>query len=498
MQPPRSLLRWRPPVDGGRPRRGPSRPGRRPASRVNAPGMSPAGVQADGGPALGLAPSLLVVTLVLGCFAQGGFRPAGAALVVGASVLVLAAVAWGRPPATASLWRTGLVASGLLAGSAVGSAVAAGVPAGAAPVLAVLVVAGAGLVGAGATPPRAAVLLVDGLLAGGAVVAATAWLGAAARIEPWGAVAEDLWRGSSTLTYANATAALLVVLLVLGTVRLALAELGSGLSPTTVQVLLVVVCAGGVATLSRAAALAGLAALTAAVALAGDRAAVVRTFLPLVPAVLLVGAGLLPGVLASGPARPAAAALGLVAALGAALAAWRVRGLRSVALLVVAGTVVGAMAVGAATTVGGGAADHLAATRLRLGSEDRADQHRAALEEWASAPVLGVGPSQLELRWDHPYGTARTRFVHDEYLELAATQGALGVAALVGAGAVVARGMRAVRVRAPWVAPGAGGALVAAGVHAALDFSWHLPVLVLVAAVAAGLLLADGAERRPG
>jgi hypothetical protein len=61
-------------------------------------------------------------------------------------------------------------------------------------------------------------VLLAGLVCIGLVVALTGWLGVAGRVGSWAFQAQNLWRASSTLTYPNATAAVLapISLLVLG------------------------------------------------------------------------------------------------------------------------------------------------------------------------------------------------------------------------------------------------------------------------------------------
>ena len=62
-------------------------------------------------------------------------------------------------------------------------------------------------------------ILLSGVLAIGSVVAATGWLGVALHQQPWGSPSQHLWRGAATLTYANATAALLVPLVLVPLAR---------------------------------------------------------------------------------------------------------------------------------------------------------------------------------------------------------------------------------------------------------------------------------------
>jgi len=47
-------------------------------------------------------------------------------------------------------------------------------------------------------------LAVAGVLGVGVVIAATAWIGVVWRVTPWALTSEGLWRGASTITYANA------------------------------------------------------------------------------------------------------------------------------------------------------------------------------------------------------------------------------------------------------------------------------------------------------
>ena len=64
-------------------------------------------------------------------------------------------------------------------------------------------------------------MLLSGVLAVGVAVAVTGWLGVALHQRPWGLPSQGLWRAASTLTYANATAALLVPLALVALARLA-------------------------------------------------------------------------------------------------------------------------------------------------------------------------------------------------------------------------------------------------------------------------------------
>ena len=125
-------------------------------------------------------------------------------------------------------------------------------------------------------------------------------------------------------------------------------------------------------------------------------------------------------------------------------------------------------------------------TRLSTASPERADLVRVAFAQFATAPITGVG--RLDLAYlDHTGVPVLARFVHQEYLQLAAETGLIGLG-LVLAGAV-ALAIGALRRR---TAPGAVAALaVLAGfaVHSAFDFLWHIPVLPLLAVLAAVALI---------
>jgi len=78
-------------------------------------------------------------------------------------------------------------------------------------------------------------VLVGGLVAVGLLVAAAGWIGVALRVDRWALLGQGIWRASSTLTYPNATAAVLAPLALLVLSRLAttrsmpLALAGTGL-----------------------------------------------------------------------------------------------------------------------------------------------------------------------------------------------------------------------------------------------------------------------------
>src|SRR6266540_4583269 len=187
-------------------------------------------------------------------------------------------------------------------------------------------------------------VLLAGVVGIGLLVALAGWLGVAGRAGSWAFQAQGLWRASSTLTYPNATAAVLapISLLVLGrlvgtpgSVPLTLA--GTGL------------LAGLAATMSRAGALALVVGLVVLAGLRGFRATARAAVGPLAGALVALVC-LLPSMPAAGPPQPALALVGLCAGLALAAIVVRLRRWPAVAL-VLGGVLVGCLA--AAIVVGG-------------------------------------------------------------------------------------------------------------------------------------------------
>ena len=154
--------------------------------------------------------SALGVALAYGALDQGGFYLDQFVNLLGlVTVALLARVLVG--PRRAPAYLVGCVAAWLgFAGWAALSAeahgeLAAGLPAAAvAACLAAAAWAAVGLAGAGRR------LLTAVVVAVGLVVAAAGWTGVALHRPPLALTSSGLWRAASTLTYANAAAALLV------------------------------------------------------------------------------------------------------------------------------------------------------------------------------------------------------------------------------------------------------------------------------------------------
>jgi hypothetical protein len=300
----------------------------------------------------------------------------------------------------------------------------------------------------------------------GVGVAGSAWIGVALHAPPLALPSSELWRGASTLTYANAAAAFLVVAAVV-----ALAVLAPRRWTNAVLAVLLV---GLMTTMSRAGALGLLVALGAYLVLTPDRSRL-RAALPAVPAAALAAAGLLPSVTAAAAPRPLVALLGAAAGLAVILVApW----LRPRHLAIPAALLTGLLAVAVTLPSARDAAGEIAGARLSAASAERGDLTRVTAEQFRSFPLTGVGPGRLDLRYvDHTGTRVRAVHTHNEYLQTAAETGVVGVGlAVAGIGALAFAGAR-LRTR-----EGAAAAAVVAGfaVHSAFDFLWHIPVLPLL------------------
>jgi O-antigen ligase len=145
-------------------------------------------------------------------------------------------------------------------------------------------------------------------------------------------------------------------------------------------------------------------------------------------------------------------------------------------------------AVAVATVAQGGVVGAIVTSRLSADSPERADLRRVTAEQFASAPVIGVGPGRLDLVYvDYLGRLVAAEYSHDEFLQTAAETG------VVGAGLAVAAfgslGAAACRRRRTAGGPFAAAVLTAFAAHSAFDFLWHIPVLPLVVVAAVVPLL---------
>ena len=324
--------------------------------------------------------------------------------------------------------------------------------------------------------------LAVALLGIGVLVALSGWIGVAWRFDPLALEDQGLWRAATTLTYANAAAGLLVPLALLALGRQLGRRSPAGAAATCLLL------AGAGATLSRGGATALLAGVVCLAAMAGARRTAQASGGPLAGAVVAL-VGLAPSMPAATDPRPALAVLSLGAGVFLTLALHRAPARsRTVAF--------GAIALGAVLllTLGplAGTRRSVSAARLTLASEDRRAETAAALRLAADHPLTGAGPGQATLFLNGPDGQPlAARYAHNEYLQILAELGAVGLALTVALLVALARSVRAGReaARSPQLWAGAASGLVALGVHSGFDFLWHVPALPLAGAVLVGLTI---------
>jgi hypothetical protein len=327
-------------------------------------------------------------------------------------------------------------------------------------------------------------LTVVGILALGSLLAMTAWWGVVWRLKPLALSSEGLWRGASTITYANALAALLVPLCLL-----ALALLCSKRSSVPLALVLAVLLLGLATTLSRAGAL----ALVVGVLLLGifvTPSIVMRALLgPLIGATVAYGS-VIPSTAVDSASRPGLAVAGLAAGMGVTavlVSTSRPLILAAVAVLLVVGAL-GSWSLGRSGSLGA-AADGISQKRVQLSSEPRSRLNAAALRIVGQHPVVGVGTGRVVIE-SRRHGRLRLQqYVHNEYLQVLAEVGAIGLALLAAlmAGTVRLLWRSPLRRRksALWAGTVAAGA--SAAVQAGFDFVWHVPIVLLTLAVLIGL-----------
>src|SRR6266511_2686459 len=188
----------------------------------------------------------------------------------------------------------------------------------------------------------------------------------------------------------------------------------------------------------------------------------------------------------------ALALVGLCAGLTLAAVMARLRWRSAVALLL-AGALAGGLALVALGGRGAGEAIRtVAEARINLASPDRGAALRAALRATAEHPVVGAGPGLADLRWKEPDGGIHFfAYAHNEYAQLAAQLGLVGLTLLAVLLLAIARVLWSARPTGPSEALWAGvvAAMAAFAVHSGFDFVWHLPAVVLTVMLLLGAVL---------
>jgi hypothetical protein len=433
-----------------------------------------------------LVAALAAAILGQGAYYATGQRVVGMLLVI-ATVAALRAQRWTRQDASLPV----VCACIALAGWAVLSAGLTGSVAGAGSTVALLLGVAAVIVVCRRTTPAQRDALAGAVVAIGVLVAASGWVGVAWRHAPWALQDQGLWRAATTLTYANAAAGLLVPLALLALGQRTVHPRSPWLSMANCLLLV-----GVGATLSRGGALALTIGVAVLAWLLGPARVLGAAAPPALGAVVAL-LGLAPSMPASGAPRPALAAGALLVGLLIA-AVLPLLGGRSPTPLVLLGLVL-AVAVLVPIILAGPVPSAGIGTRLSVSSSDRVQGARAALRVVERRPLTGAGPGRAALFWSAADGrTLTVRYVHNEYLQVLAELGTVGLALLLALLTFVARmawrGRELLGRSATWAAVVA--ALTALAVHSGLDFLWHLPAIPLTGALLVGLTAPPIEERR--
>lgn len=435
------------------------------------------------------AAAVLVAAVAVAMALQGAFYPRAQLIVtvlVAGALLLVDGSARSAPDLRVAAWSGVALAAWALAVAVFGGAPARGLP--------YVAVLGGGVLVARACSGLAAAsvrLVTTALLVIGGCVAFAGWAGVVLHMTRWAFVSEGVWRASSTLSYPNATAAVLAMLSLTG-----LGLLTGRRSPNGVALVTTMLLAGLGATLSRAGWLAFAVGLVVLAGVAGPRRVFRVAAPPLVGAAVAV-ATLAPSTIGSGPARALVAAAGLVvgAALGVGLPRLG-RRTRVITLLAAAAVVVG----GVARTPGAlDAVRRIVASRATVSSPDRGASSLAAWRAFEAHPWLGSGPGNSRWTLVRADGGLDTfRFVHDEYLQVLAELGVVGLVLLLVLVVATVRGLARMRVASGPLGADVLAASVAISVHAGFDFVWHVPAVPLLLAVLVGLSVAAASGDRPG
>jgi hypothetical protein len=297
----------------------------------------------------------------------------------------------------------------------------------------------------------------------GAAGAVVGFLGLTFRWFPMAMPAQGLWRLATTLTYSDAAGLVLAMCL--------LVALGTDVQPRLVRVA-VCLCAGGLlATQSRGAYI----AFACGCLLVPWR----RYVQFVVPLAAGVGLGVAAVASSPDPGRVLWLAAVLVAAVGVSAAASKP------VPAVVASPKVRAVAVVVLLCILAAAAllahHEIGVRAFAPSDQDRSIEWATALHQWGSAPYFGVGPDRLLVF--HAADGSSAHFAHNEYLQIGADAGAVGLALLLACGVAVLRVVRRFDV----LSSCACAALVCWVVAGVFDFDWHLAFVGALGGWCAGL-----------
>lgn len=354
-----------------------------------------------------------------------------------------------------------------------------------------ILLVGVGLAAGAAIPEQRRITLLHGFLMIAMIVAATAVYGVAAHSAPWGRITAGVWRGSSSLTYSNAAAA------VLGPGALLTFGLAARSTSRGYPVVAAALAVALISTQSRA----GIAA-TALVGLWLIRRQGARGFaetaLPILAGVIIGIPLLLVYASDAKDPQPAIVLVTIIVGLGVTAVAWPWRTRIRHPVMAVGGLAFSGLVLATITGMASSLGQRLT---LRSGTTaqgedasvlfgDRGREWSTAWDQFMERPVVGHGPGVVNLTWTEDGRSFRALFVHNEYLEYAVTNGAVGLAALALSAMLFLRFRSA---NTPDVAV----LFVIAGylLHSGFDYLWHLPALPVLFAVVAGTQLRRGVKR---
>ncbi len=412
-----------------------------------------------------LAATVFGLMLVEG-YREGGFWPADALLVALASVVVLGVAMVLVPPDRRSMLLVGSVLT--LALWWFVRAISVETPRSFLPLGASLLGFGAAFVAVRPLRGRARELGGLGMACLGAVGALIGFAGLVWRWYPMAIPTQGLWRLSTTLTYSDAAGLVLGMCL--------LVAMGVKTCPLLARVT-VCLCAGGF-----------LASQSRGAYVAVAFACLLVPWRRYVSLAIPLAAGIVLGVTAiiSSPEKTPVPWLAVVVVITCAVSAitrWDISAYRVPPSARVALVVVGLALVVAAVA---GLHHEIGLRALAPSDQDRASEWSAAWHQWRSALLLGVGPDRLLLF--HASDGSFAHFAHNEYLQIAADAGIIGLALLATTGIAAARTV----CRSDALASCATSALVCLAIGGAFDFDWHLPLLGLAGGWCAGLAARGG------
>ena len=412
-----------------------------------------------------LAATVFGLMLVEG-YREGGFWPADALLVALASVVVLGIAMVLAPPDRRSILLVGSVVAlslwWLVRAIDVGTA-RTFLPLGAS-----ILGFGAAFVAVRPLTGRARELSGLGMASLGGAGALIGFAGLIWRWYPMAIPSQGLWRLSTTLTYSDAAGLVLGMCL--------LVAMGVRACPPLARVT-ACLCAGGfLASQSRGA----YVAFAFACLLVPWRR-YISLAIPLVAGIVLGVAAII-----SSPETtpvPWLAAVVVVTCAVSALSRWDITSYRvppsaRVILLVIALALVVAAIAGLQHEIG--------LRALAPSDQDRASEWSAAWHQWRSAQLLGVGPDRLLVF--HVSDGSFAHFAHNEYLQIAADAGIIGLALLAALGIATARAVCRIDLLASCATAG----LACLAIGGAFDFDWHLPLIGLAGGWCAGLAARRG------